>query len=50
MRWSNYIQQKPHDFEQRTLDDMEMFLDKIKSNPEIYLKPYLIKYKNKRIK
>ena len=49
VKWSQYIQQKPHDFEQRTLDDMEVFLNNIKSNPELYLKPYLKKYKNKRI-
>lgn len=49
VKWSQYIQQKPHDFEQRTLDDMEVFLNNIKSNPELYLKSYLKKYKNKRI-
>jgi hypothetical protein len=49
MKWSKYIQQKPHNFEQRTLDDMEVFLENIKSNPELYLKPYLKKYRNKRI-
>ena len=49
VKWSQYIQQKPHDFEQRTLDDMEVFLNNIKSNPELYLKQYLKKYKNKRI-
>lgn len=26
MKWSTYIQQKPHDFEQRTLDDMEQYI------------------------
>jgi hypothetical protein len=28
---------------------MEVFLENIKSNPELYLKPYLKKYRNKRI-
>ena len=49
IKWSMYIQQKPHNFEQRTLEDMEVFLDQLtrdlKNNPEKYSR----KYKNKRI-
>lgn len=49
VQWSSYIQQTPHKFEQRTLEDMEIYLDQLatnlKNHPEWY-----IKYKSKRIK
>lgn len=49
IEWSMYIQQKPHNFEQRTLEDMEIFLDELAANLKNHPEWYTRKYKNKRL-
>lgn len=47
--FAHYKATPPHNFEARTREVMDMFLDDVANNPETALKPYLEKYKNKRL-
>ena len=47
--FSSYKRQPKHDFEQNTLDDMEVFLDELASDLRNRPERYLSKYRNKRI-
>lgn len=49
IRFAPYKATPPHNFEARTRKVMDKFLDDVANNPKTALKPYLEKYKNKRL-
>lgn len=48
IHYAHYRPTPPHNFEARTREAINQFINDIKNNPEITLLPYLKKYKNKR--
>lgn len=49
IRFAPYKATLPHNFEARTKEVMDIFLNNVANDPETTLKPYLKKYKNKRL-